>query len=322
MENKVLDILVVGAGPAGLSVGIAASKNRMSCLILDQGSVVNTIRRYPTYATFFSTSELLELDNLPFPSISKQPTRHEALRYYIKVAAYYKLNFQLYTQVLDISKHGEYFSVSTSKGTFSAKNVVVAIGYFEKYNALNVEGEELPHVTHYYSEAYHYTEQKVIVIGGSNSAAEAALDLYRNGAQVTIVHRQDQLREKIKYWIRPDLINRIKEGSIKAYFNSKVVGIKPESVELDTPDGIKEIEAQHVVALTGYHPEVSFLNKIGIEFDDETYVPNYNPKTFESNVKGLYLAGTVTSGKNTSKIFIENSRHHGGIIVSHISQGK
>lgn len=317
-----LDVLVVGAGPAGLSVGIAAAKNNLSCLILDQGSVVNTIRRYPTYATFFSTSELLELDKLPFPSISKQPTRHEALRYYIKVAAYHKLNFQLYTKVENIEKENDHFKVSTDKGVFFARKVVVAIGYFEKYNALEVEGEDLPHVTHYYSEAFHYSEQKVVVVGGSNSAAEAALDLHRNGAHVTVVHRQSQLREKMKYWLRPDLINRIKEGSITAYFNSKVMRIQPGSIDVETPDGLKNIQADHVVALTGYHPEVSFLKKVGVEFDQETYVPSYNPETFESNVKGLYLAGTVTSGKNTSKIFIENSRHHGGIIMAHITQGE
>ncbi|MBI1184121.1 YpdA family putative bacillithiol disulfide reductase [bacterium] len=315
---KTYDIVVVGAGPAGLSVAIEAGKNNLSCLLIDKGSLVNTIRKYPTYSVFFSTSELLELGGVPFPAVSKQPTRQEALRYYTKLVEYFKLEHSLYNTVEKIEKVDKHFMIKTTKGMFEATQVVVAIGYYDKYNKLNVPGEDLPNVSHYYIEPYPYVGRKVVVVGGSNSAGEAALDLYRNGAEVTMVHRGAELYYKMKYWVRPDLENRIKEGSIKAYFNSTVLEILPEKMRIETPDGQKEIDAQHVLALTGYHPDVSFLSKTGVLFDPETYVPQYNAETLESNIAGLYLAGTVLTGKNTSKIFIENSRHHGKLIVADI----
>lgn len=312
------DVVVVGAGPAGLSVGIECEKRGLSCLIVDRGSLVNTIRRYPTYAVFFSTSELLELGGIPFPSISKQPTRQEALKYFLKITQYFNLKTSLYTEVQSIDRDGDGFAVHTSKGSLMAKNVVVAIGYYDNSNKLNIPGEDLPHVEHFYTEPYPYVGRKVIVVGGSNSAGEAALDLYRNGVDVTLVHRKSELYHKMKYWVRPDLENRIKKGEIKAYFDATLSEIGRDKVWLNTPDGPIELEANHVIALIGFHPDVSFLEKIGVQFDTETYVPSFNDETLESNVKGLYLAGTVLTGKNTSKIFIENSRHHGKMIIDGI----
>ncbi len=318
MGNETYDIIVVGTGPAGLSVGIEASKNNLTCLLIDKGSFINTIRRYPTYAVFFSTSELLEIGGIPFPSVSKQPTRQEALKYYTKVSEYFNLKFSLYNAVNDIVKLNNGFVVNTQKGLFNAKKVVVATGYYDKYNKLNVPGENLEHVRHFYDEAYHYVGENVLVVGGSNSAGEAALDLYRNGAKVTLVHRGAELYYKMKYWVKPDLENRINEGSIKAYFNSQVVEIKADAVIVKTQSGNVEIECNHVLSLIGYHPDVEFLAKVGIHFNHETFVPVFNDQTLESNIEGLYLAGTVLTGKNTSKIFIENSRHHGKLIVHHI----
>lgn len=312
------DVVVVGAGPAGLSVGIACKKQGLKCLIIDRGSIVNTIRRYPTYAVFFSTSELLELGGIPFPAINKQPTRQEALKYYLKLTEYFGLEFELYTEVLGIEKQEGLFSIHTSKGNVQAKKVVVSIGYYDQSNRLKVPGEDLPHVSHFYTEPFEFAGRKVLVVGGSNSAGESALDLYRNGVEVTLVHRGSELYHKMKYWVRPDLENRIKQGSIKAHFNTTVKEIRDGEVELQTGSETHTVAVDHVLALIGYHPEVSFLEKIGVAFDAETYVPVFDENTLESNIGGLYLAGTVLTGKNTSKIFIENSRHHGGVIVDDI----
>ncbi|MGB0429125.1 MAG: YpdA family putative bacillithiol disulfide reductase, partial [Bacteroidia bacterium] len=309
---------VVGTGPAGLSVGIEASKKGLNCLLVDKGSLVNTIRRYPIYAVFFSTSELLELGGIPFATISKQPTRHEALKYYTKITEYFKLKYSLYNRVDSIIKQADFFELNTEKGVFKAKNVVIATGYYDKYNKLNVSGEELPHVKHFYDEAFYYTGQKVVVIGGSNSAGEAALDLYRNGAKVTLVHRGAGLYSKMKYWVKPDLENRISEGSIEGFFNATVKKITSNSVLIHQNGEDKEITGSHVLSLIGYHPDVGFLQKVGVAFDSKTYVPHFDESTLESNIKGIYLAGTVQTGKKTSKIFIENSRHHGKTIIDAI----
>ncbi|MFY0672094.1 MAG: YpdA family putative bacillithiol disulfide reductase [Bacteroidia bacterium] len=318
MNNKDYDVIVVGAGPAGLSVAIEAKKNNLSCLMIDKGSLVNTIRRYPTYAVFFSTSELLELSGIPFPAINKQPTRQEALKYYTKLVAYFNLNFSLYNTVIDVKKNDDEFYVETEKGVFKGKNVVIATGYYDKHNRLNVKGDDLSHVKYFYDEPYPYVGQNVLVVGGSNSASEAALDLYRNGANVTLAHRKKELYHKIKYWVKPDLENRIKEGSIKAYFNANLKEIWQGEVEVNTADGTIQIKADHVLALIGYHPDVSFLKKVGVQYDGVTFIPQFDESTLESNIKGLFLAGTVLTGKNTSKIFIENSRHHGKLIIDSI----
>lgn len=312
------DIAIVGAGPAGLSVAIEAGKKGLRSIVIDKGSLVNTIRRYPTYAVFFSTSELLELGDVPFPSVNKQPNRQEALRYYTKIAEHFKIEHSLYNEVKAISQKEFGFAIESSKGTIEARKVVVAIGYFEKFNMLNVAGEDQAHVTHAYTEAFSYSGREVVVVGGSNSAGEAALDLHRNGAKVTLVHRGEELYHKMKYWVRPDLVNRIKEGSIKAYFNTTVSEIGSDTVSLQGPQGAFSIPAHHVLALTGFYPDADFLAQVGVAFDSETLVPDFNEHSLESNVPGLYLAGTVLTGRFTSKIFIENSRHHGKSIVGHI----
>jgi len=255
MSVLIHDIVVVGAGPAGLSVAIEAGKKHKSCLVIDKGSLVNTIRRYPTYAVFFSTSELLELGGVPFPAVNKQPSRQEALRYYTKLAQYFKVQHALYQYVEKIEKKQNLFEITTNKAVFKAKNVVIAIGYYEKYNKLNVIGEDLEHVSHFYTEPYPYVGRKVTIIGGSNSAGEAALDLYRNGAQVSLVHRGEELYYKMKYWVKPDLENRIKEGSITAYFNSKVLQITPNQVLIETPKGQKNIETETSLPAGFYTPE-------------------------------------------------------------------
>lgn len=316
--SELYDVAIVGAGPAGLSVAIEAGRNNLKSIVIDKGSLVNTIRRYPTYAVFFSTSELLELGGIPFPSVNKQPNRQEALRYYTKLVEHFNIQHSLYNEVETIEKMENGFNIQTAKGAIKARKVVVAIGYFEKFNMLNVKGEDQEHVSHSYTEAFSYSGREVVVVGGSNSAGEAALDLYRNGAKVTVVHRQDELYHKMKYWVRPDLVNRIKEGSIKAHFNTTVTDIGTDTISLKGPEGDFSIPAEHVLALTGFYPDADFLGKIGVEFDSETLVPNYNEKSLESNVEGLYLAGTVLTGRFTSKIFIENSRHHGAAIVGDI----
>lgn len=316
--NKEFDVAIVGAGPAGISVAIEAGRNGLRSIVIDKGSLVNTIRRYPTYAVFFSTSELLELGGIPFPSINKQPNRQEALRYFTKVAEHFAIEHSLYNIVHTITKDESGFSIESEKGTIRAKKVVIAIGYFEKFNMLEVEGEDQEHVSHFYTEAFAYTGREVVVVGGSNSAGEAALDLYRNGAKVTLVHRKPELYHKMKYWVRPDLANRIKEGSIKAYFNAVVKAIGSDEIRVEQEGKEFLLKADHVLALTGFHPDVGFLRMAGVTYDEETYVPVFNEESLESNVEGLYLAGTVLTGRFTSKIFIENSRHHGKLIIDHL----
>jgi len=318
--NEEFDVAIVGAGPAGISVAIEAGRNGLKSIVIDKGSLVNTIRRYPTYAVFFSTSELLELGGIPFPSINKQPNRQEALRYFTKVAEHFGVRHSLYNTVHTISRSNAGFEIESDKGTIRARKVVIAIGYFEKFNMLKVEGEAQEHVSHFYTEAFAYTGREVVVVGGSNSAGEAALDLYRNGAKVTLVHRKAELYEKMKYWVRPDLANRIKEGSIKAYFNTVVTAIGQDHIELRQGEKEFSIKAEHVLALTGFHPDVDFLKMAGVSYNKDTYVPDFNEQSLESNVEGLYLAGTVLTGRFTSKIFIENSRHHGKLIIDHIVQ--
>lgn len=320
MTETTVDIAVIGAGPAGMAVGLEAEKHGLSCVMIDKGSIVNTIRRYPTYATFFSTSELLELDNVPFPSLNKQPTRQEALRYYTKLALYRKLRFRLYETVHFIEKENQKFRVSTDKGHIFADKVVVATGYFEDYNHLNVEGEEREHVKHYYDEAFPYVGRRVVVIGGSNSAAEAILDLYRHGAEVCLVHRGEAIRDKIKYWLKPDLENRIKEGSIPAYFNAKIKAIRADEIQIEQYGKEINLKADHVLALTGFRPDQHLLDGAGVRINPQTLEPDFDPESHETNVEGLYVAGTTCTGIFTSKIFIENSRHHGKVIVDHIAK--
>ena len=317
----IYDLIIVGAGPAGLATALEAQKAGLNYLVIDKAGIVDTIRRYPTYSTFFSTADLLEIDQVPFPTLNKQPTRVEALNYYSKIAVSRKLNLRLYTSVSKITKQKDaVFLIETDKKKdLQARNVVLAIGYFDQANMLNIKGENLAHVSHYYTEPYAYIGQKVLVVGGSNSAVEAVLDLWRHGAEPVLVHRKAELYPKLKYWVKPDIENRIKEGSIKAYFNTQITSIDEQKVHLiDSNKKEFSLDIQHVLLLTGYHPDGDFLMRCGVHIDRETLVPEYDSTTHETNVEGLYIAGTVCTGIYTGKIFIENSRHHGSIIIKNI----
>lgn len=316
------DVIIIGGGPTGMACAIEARKHNLDYLILDKGSLVNTVRYYPTNMTFFSTAELLELDDLPFSTTSpgKRPSRNEALEYYLRVAQIHNLQIEQYTEVKDINKVNGEFRVNASNGDYLSKYVILATGYYDKVNRLNVPGEDQSHVSHYYDEPFGYVGTEVAVVGGSNSAVETALDLFRHGANVKLVHRQNELGGKIKYWMKPDIENRIKEGSIPAYWNTTVKAINQNSLELEDQGSGKyfSIPADFVFLLTGYHPDAEFLKKAGVEIDEKTLVPNYDPETLESNIEGLYVAGVILAGYETAKIFIENGRHHGKPIVKDI----
>ncbi len=310
------DIIIIGAGPSGLSVAIEAHKAGLRYCVIEKGAIVNSIQHFPTEMTFFSTPELLEIGGLPFTSAQMRPTRAEGLEYYTRVAEFYNLDVKLFEQIQTISKNDESFQISTSKSTYNAKNIVLATGYYDNPNSLNIPGEQLPKVSHYYHEPYSFFKQNVLIIGAKNSAAIAALELYRHGAHVTIVHRGEKLSEKIKYWILPDIENRIKEGSITAHFQTKVLEITVAAVLLEKDGSEKfEIPNDFVFALTGYHPDYDFLKSLGLKLDEETMAPIHNPKTFETHIKGVYLAGSIVAGKNNNQIFIENGREHGKIII-------
>ena len=320
------DVIIIGSGPCGLSCGIEAKKRGLDHLILEKGSIANTIRRYPTNMTFFSTADLLELHNIPFPTVqqSKRPNRSEAMEYYLKVAETEDLNIQQYTEVQSINRTDDgSFNLKTNKGEFNCKKVILAIGYFDNANKLGIPGEELPHVTHFYDEAFKYADTKSLVVGGANSAAETALDLYRHNAKVEMVHRHPELKKSIKYWVKPDIENRIKEGSIPMHWEHEIVAIREGEVDIRSMiDGSqKSIEADFVFLMTGYHPDDDFLKRIGIE-TDEQIIPSFNEETHETNVPGIYVAGAMVCGCETGNIFIENGRHHANNIFEHIEQVK
>ncbi len=320
MEADVLDVVIVGGGPTGLNCAIAAQKENMEYLVLEKGVLVNSIFHFPANMTFFSTSKKLEIGDVPFISHTDKPTRKEALEYYRRVVEAYRLNIHFRENVLDIKKIQKgYFLITTKKDTYIAKNVIVTTGYYGLPKLLNVSGENLPKVKHYYDEAHPYIGQKLVVVGGANSACDVALETWQKGAEVTMVVREPQLYQKVKYWILPNIENRIKEGSIKAYFNSTIKNITKNEVTIQTPKGLITIENDYVLAMTGYQPDYAFLEKVGIKFRDDKYqTPVYDPKTLESNIDGLYLAGVVLGGMHTSKLFIENTREHGKIIVGAI----
>lgn len=320
MEADVLDVVIVGGGPTGLNCAIAAQQENMEYLVLEKGVLVNSIFHFPANMIFFSTSKKLEIGDVPFISHTDKPTRKEALEYYRRVVEAYKLNIHFRENVLDIKKIQKgYFLITTKKDTYIAKNVIVTTGYYGLPKLLDVPGENLPKVKHYYDEAHPYIGQKVVVVGGANSACDVALETWQKGAEVTMVVREPQLYQKVKYWILPNIENRIKEGSIKAYFNSSVKNITENDVTIQTPKGVITIKNDYVLAMTGYQPDYTFLEKIGIKFRDDKYrTPVYDHKTLESNIDGLYLAGVVLGGMHTSKLFIENTREHGKIIVGSI----
>lgn len=318
MNTKGLfDILIIGAGPIGLACGIEAGRNKLKYIIIEKGSIVNSIFNYPANMTFFSTSERIEIGDVPFVSHGVKPTRKEALEYYRRVKGAYDLNVVTYERVLEIEKKTDLFRVLTDKNKYTAHNVIIATGYYDNPNFLNVKGESLKKVKHYFDEPHPYAYHKTIVAGAGNSAVDVALELFRVGAEVTMVIREDKIKPSIKYWVKPDIENRIKENSIKAFFESEIEEVKEKSVVIKTPGGLLEIENDFVFAMTGYHSDIEFLIKTGIDLDEDKNAV-FNTKTFETNIKGIYLAGVVCGGKNTDKYFIENSIVHSKIIIDHI----
>jgi thioredoxin reductase (NADPH) len=314
MEGK--DLIIIGAGPIGLACGIEAQKAGLSYVILEKGCLVNSLYHYPLNMTFFSTSERLEIGGVPFISNNPKPTRPEALEYYRRVCTSWKLNVNLYEKVEEVKKENDSFHINTSKGKYNSKAVILALGFYDLPYLLHVEGEELPKVKHYYDEPHPYFGQKVAVIGAANSAVDVALETWRKGAEVTMIIREESIRESVKYWVKPDIENRIKENSIKAYFNSEVIRITPTTIEISTPVGNEILENDFVLAMTGYQPPFDFMKSMGITFhDDEFHTPMYNEETMESNVHHLYLAGVVCGGLKTNKWFIENSRVHAEVIM-------
>lgn len=320
METTNLDIIIIGAGPIGIACALECQKRNWNYLVIEKGVLTNSLFNYPLNMTFFSTSEKLEIDNIPFISNNPKPTRNEALEYYRRVTTSNHLNINLYEEVKNISKNNAHFEVDTNKNSYSAKKVIIATGFYDIPNLLNVPGEDLSKVFHYYKEAHPFTLQNVAVVGASNSSVDAALEIYRKGGNVTMIVRGETIGERVKYWVRPDILNRIEEGSIKAYFNSEITSIHTDFIEIKTPEGNKKLPNDYVVALTGYQPNFKFLDQAGIEFsEDKKHIPNYNSDTMESNIEGLYLADVICGGMETHKWFIENSRIHAKLIAEDIA---
>ncbi|GGH65123.1 pyridine nucleotide-disulfide oxidoreductase [Phaeocystidibacter marisrubri] len=318
-RQVVYDIVIVGAGPIGLACGIEAQKRGWNYVIIDKGPLVQSLYNYPLGMTFFSTSDKLEIGDVPFISHNHKPTRSEALEYYRRVAQSWKLNLALYESVEEITGEDGAFSVQTSKSSYTAKKIIIATGFYDIAHRLNIPGEELPKVQHYYREAHPYYGQKLAVIGAMNSAVDAALECWRKGAEVTMIVRKGEIGDRVKYWVKPDIENRIEEGSIKAYFHSEVLEIRDHSIRIQTPEGEKEIENDFVLALTGYEPDYSFLSKLGIQqSEDGLRKPIYDSDTMETNVSGIHLAGVICGGMETNKWFIENSRVHAEVIAKHL----
>ncbi len=322
MDNKhIYDVLIVGGGPCGLAAGIEAEKAGLSHLILEMGSLTESIRQYPRRMRFFSTAENIEIGGLPFPISGVKAGRDEALQYYRKAAAYYRLNFKLFQKVDTVTKEDDVFTVTTATGEpFFARKVIMATGYFTRPRWLGIPGEDQAHVSHYYDEPFKYSFTNVVIIGASNSSVEAALELYRHDVNITVVHRGDDFRSTVKYWLVPDVKNRVKEGKIKTVFDSVVTEIGADTVTVNNLKTGEEttIPADFVLVLTGYIPDADLLRRCGIELDPVTQVPVYDKETFETTVPGLYVCGTVMAGIYTEKVFIENGREHAQAIIDHI----
>lgn len=322
MEQVTYDLIIIGGGPIGLACAIEAQKKTLNYLIIEKGSLVNSLFNYPLYMTFFSTAEKLEIGNIPFNCIAPKPGRQEALEYYRNIHRHFNLNLNLFERVETVNKKDDgLFRLKTSKTLYTSINVVIATGFYDIPVYIDVPGEDLSHVHHYYKEAHEYAFRKVVIVGANNSSVDAALECYRKGADVTMVIRKGEINDRVKYWVKPDIENRIAEGSIKAHFYSEITEITENEVILNTSDGEILIEADFVLALTGYRPDLDFLRSAGVNLNEGlNCVPQYNPETMESNVKGLFLAGVVCGGLETHKWFIENSREHAMLIVSEISQ--
>jgi thioredoxin reductase (NADPH) len=320
-QHEIFDFLVVGAGPTGLACAIEAQKAGFSAVVVDKGCLCNSLFHYPAHMTFFTTPELLEIGDIPFPSPNPKPTRNEALQYYRLVAAYYKLDVRQYHRVDRVTGSDGAFAVHTvdrfgRHGILDARKLALSTGYYDLPNIMDIPGEKLSKVHHYYNDPHPYFETDVVVIGGKNSAAIAALELWRSGARVTLVYRGSGVQPHVKYWIKPDIENRIKNGEVKAYFDSNVVEITPDTVVMETPDGPVTLKNDFVFAMTGYHPDFDFLEAVGVRFEGDDRLPVCDPETLESNVPGIYLAGVIVAGSRTSEIFIENGRFHGRQIAA------
>lgn len=323
MNSQLYEIIIIGGGPIGLACGLEAKKSNLSYCILEKGVLVNSIYNYPANMTFFSTSERLEIGGIPFVSNNAKPTRNEALEYYRRVATSSNLTIHLFEKVIEIKKNETGFSITTNKSQYYSSNIIIATGFYDIPYLLNVKGEDLDKVKHYYKDPHFYAFQKVLVVGAANSAIDAALETWRKGAIVTMVIRGDKISDRVKYWVKPDIENRIAEGSIKAYFNSTIAEIREHEVDIKTPDGIVTIENDWVLSMTGYQPDLAFLRSLGIELSaDQICKPTYNDENYETNVKGVYLAGVICGGMNTHRLFIENSREHAEKIIADINKKK
>ena len=330
MDMKHYTIIIVGGGPIGLACALEAKNAGLDYLILEKGALVNSLYNYPVNMTFFSTSERLEIGGIPFVSNSPKPTRPEALEYYRRVALSNHVNIHLFEEVKKVSsqlpvtdnrQQVTTFLVTTNKSVYTAQYIIIATGFYDIPYKLNVPGEDLPKVTHYYKEPHFYAFQKVIVVGASNSAVDAALETWRKGAEVTMVVRKDQIGPRVKYWVRPDIVNRINEGSIKAFFNSTIKEIRESEVDIQTPEGPLTIKNDWVIAMTGYQPNLEFLRDLGIDLsDDEVKKPSYDEASYETNVRNIFIAGVICGGMNTHRLFIENSREHAQKIVQTINK--
>ena len=314
------DLIIIGAGPIGLACGIEAKKNNLDYIIIDKGMLVNSIYNYPVNTTFFSTSDKLEIGDIPFISHNVKPTRTEALEYYRRVCDSWSLDLDIYNEVLDIKNKTSHFELNTQNGIIKSKRIIICTGFYDIPYLLNIPGEDLNKVLHYYNESHPYYKMNIAIVGAGNSAVDAALDTYRKGANiVTMIIREKEIGENIKYWVRPDIVNRIESGEIKAYYESEIKEIKEKSIIIKSPNGIKEIDNDFVLAMTGYQPNYDILQKLGVDINaDEFKTPEYNEETMETNVNGVYLAGVICGGLKTNKWFIENSRDHSEKIIKHI----
>lgn len=324
MDNH-YTIIIIGGGPIGLACALEAQKAGLDYVILEKGCLVNSLYTYPVNMTFFSTSERLEIGGVPFVSINAKPNRSEALEYYRRVAVSHHINIHLFEKVVELRARDEVkdskkiYAIITNKSIYTADYIIIATGFYDIPFMLNVPGEDLPKVTHYYKDPHFYAFQKVLVIGANNSAVDAALETWRKGAEVTMAIRGNQIGERVKYWVRPDIVNRISEGSIKAYFNSTVKEIRADEVDIQTPEGLVSIKNDWVLAMTGYQPNLDFLRKLGIELsNDEVMKPAYDEHSYETNVKNIFIAGVICGGMNTHRLFIENSREHAEKIIQTI----
>ncbi|MFI5186996.1 MAG: YpdA family putative bacillithiol disulfide reductase [Chitinophagales bacterium] len=321
MDTHHYTIIIIGGGPIGLACALEAQKAGLDYLVIEKGCLVNSLYNYPVNMIFFSTSERLEIGGIPFVSNNPKPTRPEALEYYRRVVLSKHIDIRLFEKVLEVKEQDKKYKVSTTKKNYTADYIIIATGFYDTPYKLNVPGEELPKLTHYYKDPHFYAFQKVIVVGASNSAVDAALETWRKGAEVTMVVRGNQIGERVKYWVRPDIVNRINEGSIKAYFNSLIKEIREDEVDIQTPQGLITVKNDWVIAMTGYQPNLDFLKKLGIHLSDDGILkPHYDETSYETNVKNIFIAGVICGGMNTHRLFIENSREHAEKIIRTIKK--